>query len=528
MQNEKTLKFIDKAVLKHGDKFDYSLVDYTRAKDKATIICKDHGQFEQTANSHLSGIGCPRCRGRGKTLLEVLSLFMEAHGDRYDYVLVDSTQAKAKVTIICRVHGEYQPSVEKHISGNGCPKCVGQNKTTEEYINEANDAHGYRYDYRLLEYIKNSQKVTIVCKDHGEFQQQAGSHLSGVGCPRCSGQHERTTDDFIVESREAHGDRYDYSLSNYRKMLEKVTIICPVHGEFEQQPAKHIHSKQGCPKCAGQNKTTEEYINEADEIHKGRYDYSKTIFKGANDKVTIICKDHGEFQQRAIGHLSGKGCLSCRAMEGHEKQRLTQNEFLDKCILIHGDTYDYSKTYYINAKNKVTIICKDHIEFEQMPFVHLGGSGCPKCMGSKGEKSVGEWLEKEAISFEQEISFKKIGFKYDGLNRLRFDFVLYEHKLIIEVDGEQHFKPIDFQGKLTGEELQRKFEKDILHDMYKNEACLSSEYCLLRIPFWAIDSIEDILREVIYGDRALMLNTYSYQANMDMFESGVFPTDRDL
>jgi len=121
-----------------------------------------------------------------------------------------------------------------------------------------------------------------------------------------------TTDDFITKALEIHGNKYDYSKVIYDGANKKVVIICPLHGEFLQSPHGHLgKQKQECPRCYGRNKSTIEFISLANKIHRHKYDYSKTIYQKCMEKVSIICPTHGEFLQNAHNHLLGKGCSKC-------------------------------------------------------------------------------------------------------------------------------------------------------------------------------------------------------------------------
>ena len=118
---------------------------------------------------------------------------------------------------------------------------------------------------------------------------------------------KKATEEFIRKAREVHGDKYDYSKAEYKNHLTKITIICPEHGEFQQIPSGHL-SGHGCPKCSGKAKlTTEEFIRKAREVHGDKYDYSKVDYKNANTNITIVCPEHGEFEQRPADHLRGAG-----------------------------------------------------------------------------------------------------------------------------------------------------------------------------------------------------------------------------
>lgn len=183
------------------------------------------------------------------------------------------------------------------------------------------------------------------------------------------------TNIFIKKARIVHGDRYDYSKVEYINMKTKVIIICPVHGIFEQTPDKHIHGKCGCPDCAGNKRLNkDEFITKSVMIHGDMYDYSHVHYVNNRIDVEIICKEHGSFWQSPSNHLAGKGCPFCA-----NNMLLSQSEFIDKAKMIHGDTYDYSHVDYKGGRKPVTIICPIHGQFNQIPYVHLNGSGCPVC-----------------------------------------------------------------------------------------------------------------------------------------------------
>ena len=144
--------------------------------------------------------------------------------------------------------------------------------TTEEFIKKAREVHGDKYDYSKVEYNGSFAKVTIICPIHGEFEQTPCSHLRGGGCAKCNWENTRlTTEEFIRKAIEVHGNKYDYSKLEYKDAFKKVTIICPIHGEFEQVPSSHLIGF-GCAKCSGLAKlTTEEFIKKAREVHGDKY-----------------------------------------------------------------------------------------------------------------------------------------------------------------------------------------------------------------------------------------------------------------
>lgn len=192
--------------------------------------------------------------------------------------------------------------------------------TTEEWVGKAKEVHGDRYDYSKVLYIDSRVKVTIICPEHGEFEQTPNSHLQGCGCKACACSIKTTKKEFIAKSIELHGPKYDYSKVLIVNATTKVKIICPIHGVFEQSPSNHLRSK-GCPKCVSDSPmTNSEFITASEAIHSNKYTYDKVHYVNSSTKVTITCPIHGDFKQRVGHHLEGKGCTGC-AKTGFDKSK---------------------------------------------------------------------------------------------------------------------------------------------------------------------------------------------------------------
>ena len=255
MKKKNIEEFISKAREVHKDYYDYSKAVYCGALKKICVICPEHGEFWITPANHLSGQGCKICgiiersKKRKKSIEQFIKESKTVHGDKYDYSKVEYYNIDKKVCIICPEHGEFWQTPYHHLNGCGCPKCVGQGKTTEDVVEEFKKIHGDKYDYSKVEYTNSLKKVCIICPEHGEFWQSPTNHLNGCGCPKCSNVKHKTTNEFIKESRTVHGDKYDYSKVEYVNAHTKVCIICPEHGEFWQTPNKHLLGHK-CPKCS--------------------------------------------------------------------------------------------------------------------------------------------------------------------------------------------------------------------------------------------------------------------------------------
>lgn len=296
-----------------------------------------------------------------------------------------------------------------------------------------------------------------------------------------------TTEEFINRAKIKHNDFYDYSKTQYMHYKTKVTIVCKIHGEFEQIPGAHLFGK-GCLKCRSQNQrlTNEEFIKKAIKVHGNTYDYSKTRYSNFTSKIIIVCQRHGEFRQLPNNHLIGHGCFKCRV----DNRKRTIEDFIKIASLTHNGFYSYGKTVYVNALTKVIITCPLHGDFKQKPNCHINQKhGCPKCgcSESKGEKAIREFLESYDILFLQEHRIDNCR----NSNTLPFDFFIPQSNLLIEYQGDIHYKIIDKWGGEDGLKQRQ------LHDKIKRDFALSNGYNFLEITYKDFDKIENILRNTL-------------------------------
>lgn len=203
---------------------------------------------------------------------EFISKAKEIHGDKYDYSKVDYKKSDEKVCIICPKHGEFYQKPNWHLNGHGCPKCgkelrdKHESLTTEEFIERSKEKHGNKYDYSKVEYKNAKTKICIICPEHGEFWQSASEHMYGQGCPicgkeKCALSRKKSTEKFIEDARKVHGDRYTYEHCVYKGCYKPVKITCPIHGDFKQIASYHLCGN-GCQKCGATCSKAEEEIHE--------------------------------------------------------------------------------------------------------------------------------------------------------------------------------------------------------------------------------------------------------------------------
>lgn len=235
--------------------------------------------------------------------------------------------------------------------------------------------------------------------------------------------------------------------------------------------------------------THKEILDRLEKLHPGKYKYDLSDVNNVNDKVKIICDNHGITSTKLYYLLnSGTICKYCAKENSNKLQRRGLESFVKMSIDKFGpDSFDYSKVNYVNNRTKVTLTCKKHnIQFDQVPHQHLmGNTSCPKCLKviSVGEKAIRDILIKNNMKYSEQHSFKDCRNRYI----LKFDFYLPDCNTIVEYDGKQHFIP----GWNSFKEFERTKENDII----KNKYCLDNGIKIIRISYLDFKNIEDILKK---------------------------------
>jgi hypothetical protein len=390
--------------------------------------------------------------------------------------------------------------------------------TTESFTERARTIHEDRYLYDRVVYTGASNKVEIGCKLHGYFWQEANSHVRGSGCILCrNSKATSTTTVFIRKAQGKHGDTYLYDRVQYITVRKKVEIGCKVedHGYFWQTPNSHLRPS-GCPKCrihkivAQTTSTRDEFVSNAESIHGDTYLYDRVEYKGSLHPVEIGCMTHGYFMQTPNKHIQGGGCTKCGNISTANAKRLSLSEIIEKFVLKHEDLYIYDRVNYTCSNIDVEIGCRveDHGYFWQRPYVHYSGSGCPKCK-LKNEGKVGAFLE-EILPDHNIIHNKSWG----CMGSRRPDFRVPELFLILEYDGEQHFRDVEKWGPCS---IVKKI------DTWKMLMSKSEGYTTIRIPYTLLkmDNWREILLPCIkkYDSpmvRYMQRSTGIYDGHIDL------------
>lgn len=265
------------------------------------------------------------------------------HGDSYDYSQVNFENLSKKVVIICKEHGQFEQSLSCHIGrAQGCPSCAKRKvgdiqksillKNAKNILEKFEEKHGQKYDYSSVNYKGSHVPVDIICRKHGVFLQKPCNHLRGQGCPKCAAEFRRDNlkishESFIERARAIHGDKYEYFFcSSYKAGKTSVRVKCPLHGTFDQCRNSHLLGK-GCSECSHDSISKKllspfsEFVERANAVYQGKYSYNEASWRGYKRQIVVTCPEHGDFEVNAYSHLLGSRCGSCR-LNGFESSVL--------------------------------------------------------------------------------------------------------------------------------------------------------------------------------------------------------------
>ena len=519
--------FIRKSKKVFEQRLDYSQMVHDAKAKRVTLYCTRHRiQFSVKVHRHLKALGggCPSCKEEEKTKQQrekgqkrLEDKGNEIFGGVYGYEKAEYINNATPVTIICRkCWNEFKKTPANHLKlkkPQGCPTCQAKEKRetslknqerlpkntsrkrhrcgvrSRDYLKRLLERNGEHFEYPDFEYRGVHEKIKVRHKSCGEeYYQELNSALKGTGCPRCSGNKKKTTEEYVAEATQVWGEKskYSYEHTRYQSTHKKVIIQCNVagHGPFQQTANSHLIKLEGCPECKGN--TTRSFIKKSQEKFGDRFGYSEVIYKGSKVDVTIMCPVHGNVSVTPTDHLRGgctEGCPKCR-----KDKRLTTESFIERAIKEHGDRYDYRKVDCQGSDTIVTIICPSHGEFTQRARNHLTGSGCRTCNESLGERKVDAALKKLGVKFTREETFE--GCKHKNLLPFDFKVVVGSTLGLIEYHGAQHYKSVahfeasDGRGSLE----ERKFL-----DKIKEDYCTKNDIPLLVISH---ESLKEVAEKV--------------------------------
>jgi len=505
---------INKSREKFGFIFDYSLTNpksITHITSEVTTRCMIC-TYKQTTSvlEHLRKTGCIKCSNKCKWYYEIFiyAAFL-IHGNKFIYPIMNLDErfsVKKHFDIICKKCKNVWPTnILNHIhKESGCPECAIEERrwNYEKLMGAVVEIHGYKYDYSKVipsEITSCDSQLILSCNfcDYG-WDTDLNNHINKKhGCPSCAGNAPWTYERFLIAAFRIHGNKYFYGLVKPEDIQggnSKIKLWCG-KCDYYWNPtiSAHINGGTGCRSCAKMLPVTyDSFIKSTQTVHRDKYSYelvSPDDIKGAKSVINIICLTcKYQWPTTIDSHINSKyNCPRCLQCLTHTLETL-----ICKIIEIHGNKIDYSliKDEHIrNNRSNVPLVCNKCKKCWSPTIATLVNKkcGCPRCKISKGERACLKILLSKNICVEEQFKIKELG-------RKKFDFMI-EHegsKYIIEFDGAQHFKFVEFFHKDIKTFIARQ-ETDIL----KTSIALKNGYNIIRIDYKQIDNIEFHISEAL-------------------------------
>ncbi len=362
------------------------------------------------------------------TLEEVINSFKEVHGNAFDYSKVVYVNTHTPIEVYCKKHNfTFKPTPKNHKKGSGCTKCGREaqiekaKKGFDKFKQEMFDLYGDQYDFKNSEYVNTKTELTAICKTHGEFSKAPFSLLNGSACDKCCKKQTKSNnkDIFIEEAIKVYGYKDNYTDTEVISSKHKVKVKCTKHNISFKKDIQSYLSGCGCPKCSAENyslvrtKTTEQFIKEAEEVHKNKFDYSNTTYISSDTKLNILCKEHNHiFNVLPDGHIKAQtgGCKHC------------QFDLMSKKFKGREGTCGYTKSAYIKqSKGKECRVYFIKCWNKQEEFYKIGKTFLDINIRFKKSNMPYNFIEVYNIK-------GKADFVYDLENKLHRQYKTYKYR----------------------------------------------------------------------------------------------------
>lgn len=485
-KEDKEKYYLSRFKEQYDSKYKYDDFVFSTSKQKLGITCPIHGKFEQQLTMHNMGRGCPKCGNQDKWVEVPKSVVGDLDGfikevykknpkflENYDILSYGVNNTDCQV--LCKNYDVIHRLKSRAIIQSKCVCSIKSCDTPEKLMQQKLfEVHGNTLDFSNAKYSNSSKDDIIgICPEHGEVRKRYTDFLSGRGCEACGGSKKKNSREYKKQAKELHGDKFNYQKTKYVDCKTKLVVTCPQHGDFSILPKNHLRGYGGCVGCfkERQSHTHEEFIEKLAEVNPQLLENFDIVneYKGINSTMKIQHKEEDDLYEITANNLLS--AVSPTIQSACDPTGM----FIARSKKIHGNLYDYTDTIYKNYKTPTTIICKEHGVFEQSPSLHLNGSGCPKCASnvSKGEKHFQKLLIENDISYQAEKRYIDCKHIYS----LPFDFYLDDYNTLVEIDGMQHYRPVNIFGGEDG------FLKRQKIDQIKTEFCDLKGIDLLRIVY---------------------------------------------
>lgn len=378
-------------------------------------------------------------------------------------------------------------------------------KTHEEFINELKNLND---NIEVLEqYNGCDTKILCRCKLDGyEWTSSPSNLLSNHGCPKCGGVARKTHEEFVTEV--SNINKNISVIGKYKNAHTKILCKCKVcNNEWYAKPHMLINkiNPTGCPSCANLivaqkcSKTHSEFIEELNHVNKNIKILTK--YKNNHTKVSckcMICQYEWDARPADLIKNNPNGCPKC----GNSLKKI-HNDFISELHNINKDIKILGN--YKNNKSKILCKCKlCGYEWMETPNSLLRSSrqkGCIICnhLNSYGEERIGNFLLKNGIKFICQKTFDDL----IGVNsgKLSYDFYIPDYNILIEYQGQQHYKPTTFGG-ISINKAEKMLKQQLEHDRRKRDYAQSHNITLIEINYYDFNNVENILTKYLYNKSA--------------------------
>lgn len=362
---------------------------------------------------------------------------------------------------------------------------MGKRKTTEEFVKEMESVN---HKIEIIgNYVNNKVHISCKCKIDGcVWGAKPNNLLNGSGCPKCGKKYRRNHEEFVQEMKVMNSNIE--VIGNYTDLRTKIEFKCKIDNHVWIASPNNLLQGSGCPKCSGLMLKTTERFN--DEVYLKVNNEYKVLGEYINSSTKILlqhnhkkCKNY-KFKMTPSDFLNGVRCPRC---SGRYK---THEEFLLQIYELVGSEYSVLEEY---EKAETKILMRHNIcghEWKVSIGNFLQGSRCPNCNKSKGEKTIEEYLKNNAINYIPQKEFDGLIGQNNG--NLSYDFYLPNYNLLIEYQGEQHERPVDFYGEGMGK-AEKRFKKQQEHDKRKRKFAKENNIELLEIWYYDLKNINSTL-----------------------------------
>lgn len=343
-----------------------------------------------------------------------------------------------------------------------------------------------KYEYVCLRHLdKGSQFI-----DWGHFHStKRGCYYCGI--EKCAAARTKDLNEYDGKClAESKGFEY-VGISRHNKKIW-VQFICPKHRQYGVQEMPYNNMKRvvvGCQHCIGRNDDEDEVLKEMHNINP----FLELLepYRGRTKRVNMRCILHDAISRKTpYEAINGKGCIQCGLEKLSQQSKLPEVIYIERLkklfphIKLKGGYDCVSKVAEFHCYN----CCNDFIDYAN----YVTRRGCPICDSTSMELEIGKILTTNNIIYKPQYSFSDC----KDQRALPFDFYLPDYNLLIEYDGQQHYRPVNFGG-ISDEDALKNFKITQLHDSIKTNYCITHNITLLRIPYWENSNIEQIILDNI-------------------------------